>query len=445
MKCLFFWVKNIFILFILAVHCQSLHSATAQKKQWNVIVYIASNNNLHRYVQQNITQMQEIGSNKNVNIVVQLDNHGKQEVTRLFIEKGKSRRLATLTTPPLSVSGTPANLFDFVKSVVRQFPAEKTALILWNHGSGIKDPHIWGRTQPHMRDEAFFYNQKTQLFELNKDVYRGIAFNDVGRTYLTNQDLRTTLLKIKNELLGGKKIDILGTDACHMAMVEVCSQVKEAAHYLIGSQEIEPGAGWNYARALQAFTSKSPDAKEFAIQIVQAYGEKYNASFADLTQSAIDLSLQDALEENVATVTALMLELLKKDRSHLPYLINIRKSPLSTLSFLDNDYIDLPFLYQNLQSSFRSYRSNPQTATLLSALDEKLTEGRELLRRSIIQNTTGPRVNRAGGLSIYFPQHAIMPSYLQTVFARNTGWSLLLGQCMSHNVRNMHEQTNIVR
>ena len=133
-------------------------------EKWNFIVYIASNNNLHRYVQQNIAQMQEIGSNKNINIVVQLDNFGKQEVTRLFIEKGKSRRLATLTKPPMSVSGTPSNLFDFVKSVVTKYPAEHTALILWNHGSGIKDPHIWGRTQPYLRDEAFIFNKKTQLY-----------------------------------------------------------------------------------------------------------------------------------------------------------------------------------------------------------------------------------------------------------------------------------------
>ncbi|MCK4517764.1 hypothetical protein KAT92_03250, partial [Candidatus Babeliales bacterium] len=109
------------LLFIACTLFSSKASPQAQKplpNKWNFIVYIASNNNLHRYVQQNITQMQEVGSNKNINIVVQLDNFGKQEVTRLFIEKGKSRRLATLTKPPMSVSGTPSNLFDFVKSVV---------------------------------------------------------------------------------------------------------------------------------------------------------------------------------------------------------------------------------------------------------------------------------------------------------------------------------------
>ncbi|MCK4518222.1 hypothetical protein KAT92_05560, partial [Candidatus Babeliales bacterium] len=306
------------------------------------------------------------------------------------------------------------------------------------------------RTQPYLRDNAFLLNPKTHLYEIDREAYRndltrGIAFNDAGHTFLTNQDLKATLLKIKKELLGGRKIDLLGMDACHMAMVEICSQVKESASLLVGSQEIEPGAGWNYSEVLEPFKTKSPEAKELALQAVRAYGEKYNHAFADLTQSAIDLTNQTALEENISEVSTRLIQLIRKDRTHLPLLINIRKSPQTTLAFLDSDYVDLSLFYKSLKEKLVTHRGNNRAAPLQKALREKISEGLAILDQTIIQSTAGSRVRKAGGLSIYFPQHSITSSYLQTVFAQNTSWCSLLGQCLSHNVRSMQEQTQVAR
>ena len=104
------------------------------------MVYMAANNNLYRYALKNMKEMQEIGSTPNVNIFTQIDSFGKKEVTRYKIEKGRQVTLEILKIPPKSISGTTENLYDFVKSVVTKYPADYNALILWNHGSGAKDP-----------------------------------------------------------------------------------------------------------------------------------------------------------------------------------------------------------------------------------------------------------------------------------------------------------------
>jgi len=92
---------------------------------------------------------------------------------------------------------------------------------------------------------------------------------------------------------------ILGFDACLMSMVEVANIAKEYVNIMVGSQEVELGTGWNYARALQAVASRTMDSPTFAQHIVDAYQESYQQITNDFTQSAINLSRIDPIEENI--------------------------------------------------------------------------------------------------------------------------------------------------
>jgi len=408
---------------------------------WNFLVYIAANNNLFRYGQHNIKEMQQIGSNKNINLFVQIDNFGKREVTRYKIEKGKSTAISTQKTIPTSLSGTTENLFDFVKEITTKYPADKHAIILWNHGSGAKDPHLWRQQLPYIRENCFRFNPKTNLFEIDRTILnlRGIAFNDIGHTYLTNPDLKVVLEKISTEILGGKKIDLLGMDACHMAMVEIASQVKNAANILVGSEEVEPGPGWDYVRLLNPFRTKSLTPIEFAKQIVDAYGAKYNALFADLTQSAIDLQHHEALEKNIDAVATLLISLIDDQKnSFLPTVKQIRQNPKHTISFLDSDYIDLPFFYKTLLATINKKvlsQTDPQRSTI-NQLKKILEDGIKLFSTQIIHNTTGRNVKAAGGLSIYFPTRTLHTSYLKNAIAQTTNWGNFLYTYLKNNSKN---------
>lgn len=45
---------------------------------------------------------------------------------------------------------------------------------------------------------------------------------------------------------GVAKIDLLGFDACYMAAYETLASVQDLAHYVLASEETEPGHGWQW-------------------------------------------------------------------------------------------------------------------------------------------------------------------------------------------------------
>jgi len=405
--------------------------------KWNFLVYIAANNNLFPFVKKNIEELERIGSNKYLNIFFQLDNFGKKEVTRYFVEKGKSRVVERVTSPPISVSGTPENLFDFVRSSLKKHPADRLALVLWSHGSGIKDFNVWRRMfSPRYHSELFEFDSKTNLYEVDKSFYipRGIGYNDIANTYLNNPDLKKSLHRISTELLGGKKIDILAFDACNMAMVEVGTQVRGDIAHMIGSEEIIPARGFDYFNILKPLQFGALTTKEFANHIVKTYGETYNKHFADLTLSSIDLQHFDLLEQNIDATSLLLLALTgdKKNLAPFKLISGIRNNPAETTSFLDRDYIDLTHFYKSLLRKLKQQATlrtmNAEQKEISTQLKATLEEGLKILEASITSNSSGQKAPNARGLSIYFPTKHYHTSYIGTDFYKKTHWSRFLYQ-----------------
>ena len=371
--------------------------------------------------------MQKIGTNEHINLFVQIDNYGKKEVTRYIINKNKAVPISKVTKIPEGISGTTENLYSFAKDIIEKYPAKHHALIFHNHGSGVKDPRIWGRLVTCNRDILFRFDEETQLYELDKSVLRGIGFNDVGHCYLSNKDIKTTLDRISKDLLKNKKFDIIGMDACYMAMTAICSQLG-SADYLVASQEIEPGYGWDYRLVLQPFMKKSLSPLEFAQQMVNAYGIRYNNSFTELTLSAVNLALYDTLEKNINSVSNLLLALNKKNKEIMKTIKSIRTDSRKTKDFLDADYIDLTKFYQSLLAKTSKPKAKP--TPLEQKLKTELTNGIALLKTIVVKNSTGRNAKEAQGLSIYFPRRVLHTSYLQTSFAQRTSWCQLLNTCI---------------
>lgn len=409
-------------MFLPGIHATSV--APAKAKKWNFLVYIAANNNLYRFALKNINEMKKVGSNKNVNIFYQVDIFGKKESAQYKVEKGKTVKIKDLKKPPMSVSGTPESLFGFAKDIITNNPADHTAIIVWGHGSGSKEPHIWGKSLPELQNACFSMNPETGLYEIDNDLSRGIAFNEVARTYLTNQELKTVLERIKNELLGGKKIDIVGMDACSMAMTEVCTQIKSTAKYMVASQEVVPGYGWDYRKVLEPFLTKSLLPAELANQIVDEYGARYNARFSGLTKSAVDLEAYEYLENNINETSKALLSFIDdpKNKNFIQTIKKIRRDKGKTTSFVDPDYIDLSHFYKSLLGELNTYPDGTQKDNLTTLLKE----GIDLTKACVTRNSTGRRVNNAMGLSIYFPRKTIHTSYLKNDFTKNTDWCLFL-------------------
>lgn len=406
--------------------------------EWNFMVYITSNNDLYPFSELNIKQMEKVGSNKNVNILVQQDVYGKAKSKRLFIKKNKSKLIEKITEQPESISGTPESLYSFAKWCINNYPAKKHALILWDHGSGILDPTIWKELTKFNPMTLYVLNHETGLFEINRTKLnkRGICFNEIFETYLTNQHLGDTLAKISKELLKGKKIDIVGMDACNMSMLEVGSQIKKSVKIMVGSEETEPGTGWNYQDVLKPLKKQKLSSIEFANNIVDAYQKHYEKSYTDFTQSAVNLEMLSPLEETISNISEKLISLLQSEKKEdfFKSLRKIRRKRKYSTIFANRDYIDLNHFIASIKELTENYMKNENyikhhedLKTLLIEIDS----GLKIIEEIVTRKTFCFSIPMASGLSFYFPTRKIHNSYSKTDFAINTKWEDFLKTYLS--------------
>jgi hypothetical protein len=94
--------------------------------------------------------------------------------------------------------------------------------------------------------------------------------------------------------------NVLGYDACLNGNFELASMIKKHADYLVGSEELEPGHGWNYTAVLPAFV-KNSDMTVFGTEIVKNYVKHSSHPYESegKTLAMVDLSQYDALETAV--------------------------------------------------------------------------------------------------------------------------------------------------
>ncbi len=103
----------------------------------------------------------------------------------------------------------PATLTNFINYCAENFPANRQALIFWDHGGGT----ITG----------YGYDEK----------HKNTGSMDISEM---NQALKKA----------GQQFDFIGYDACLMATLETAFMCNNYADYLIASEETEPGVGWYY-------------------------------------------------------------------------------------------------------------------------------------------------------------------------------------------------------
>src|SRR5690606_2318191 len=96
----------------------------------------------------------------------------------------------------------------------------------------------------------------------------------------------------------GLAVDLVGFDACLMANLEVASVLKPHARYLVASEELEPGHGWNYGPIVQALADKvNAPTTEIAKAVVDSFIDTPAYQGSDgKTLSVIDLSKLGAVE-----------------------------------------------------------------------------------------------------------------------------------------------------
>jgi hypothetical protein len=415
-----------------------------KRKPWTFIVYMAADNNLRSFAAYNLKQMAMVGSNENVNIIVHLDIvlNGKQKTTRrYFIDKNKIVQVnADDPHSQRMDSGNPQTLISTCQWGIENYHADDYALILWNHGTGILDPIRYGKAIN--TSDLFSFNPLTNkldldrsipfldLFDQQDDDLRGICWDDTTGNYLTNSKLEFALNEIVTHILKGKKLSLLGFDACLMSMLEVATITKKYAHIMVSSQEVELGTGWDYNRVLTPFLHGAVEPTVLAKNIVLSYQSAYHSVTNDYTQSAINLNMMHLLEENVHRVGTLLVAALKQ-QSNGSVKNALRMSRNKNCTHFDEpSYLDLHHFYSNIKAnlSHMKLKNESDQKTILAELHKKIDEGIALIQQVVITYTSGSNLRNAKGISIYFPDQKLHSSYPQTSFATSNAWALLVAQ-----------------
>lgn len=405
---------------------------TKPKKPWTFIVYAAADNNLRDYASRNITQMANVGSNEYINILAHLDIRllGQKKMTRrYYVEKNNPAQITMTEKTPMD-SGDPQTLISACRWAIQEYPADHYFLVLWNHGTGIIDPY--GRRQ-FDTNFMFSFNPNNNSYELDRSIGfidliemlndpKGICWDESTGNYLTNQKLEMALNEIVTTLLNGNKFDIIAFDACLMSMLEIAEITKRYAKIQISSQEVEPGPGWRYDQALLPFAKGAPDAGLLSAHIVDAFANAYKPygnrpGFADFTQSALDLTFIDQLEKNIDEIAKLLLQGLLAEPVVYKNIISQSRNKKNLTHFNEPTYVDLYHLYSNLIMYIK--HSGKVSTPLAVELLKILQEGQTLITKAVIKNASGSNLPQAHGISVFFPERKIHPSYKKSNFAKN--------------------------
>jgi len=350
--------------------------SVGEKCDWTFMVFMNGDNNLEEYGIKDFEEMAAVGSiAKRLNIVVQFDRtdgfsekYGDWEGTkRYLVGKGMT------PTPESAVQdlgevdmGSGQALEDFVSWSLKKFPADRYALIIWDHGDGFKD--IEGPVDP----EA--------------GVFKAVSHDSSSGNYLYNREIQDHLSKA----LDGEKLDIIGFDACLMATIETGYAMSHIADLMIASEELEPVDGWDYARVLSGFKSESPKPKAFAKHVVQSFGEYY-ATHIDGKQTTLS-----ALELGSLVDAAHAFDELMSTFSSEKNAVTAARSVCQRYGQPNAHLIDLIRLLKNVSSG--SNNTNSKT---------RCDKVRKLLQASVLEKYVGSeRMGNFGshGISIYFPQ-----------------------------------------
>jgi hypothetical protein len=343
---------------------------------------------------------------------------------------------------PETNTGDPAVLTDFVRWARQTYQAHHYLLVLWNHGTGWEDVRAdfdWtsiqrGLTGRDLDGSMFASTVRKANARLNQD--RAIGLDATSRDFLDNEELKRGLA----DALDGDKLDVLGFDACLMGMIEIGYQLRDQAHFMVASQEVEPRFGWPYESILKAlYQNPGMTPRDVSTLIVTAYGQMGIKERAPTkyTQSAFDLA-------RIGGTFALVKALAAKLEQTYPGNLMIRR-PINEASrlrrgakrFRDGKSVDF---YDWLWRVGRTYEGSDaefRTAVddLLSHLAPKAAGG--LVVDSVAE--VGHDREQVHGASIYLPvkkkrerQDTVFSKlYLDLDFAA-TGWGQFAQKVNQH-------------
>jgi clostripain len=359
--------------------------ASVGSKEWTVMVYVNAKNNLERFGLKDVNEMEAVGSNDKVNVVVELgriagydSSDGNWTGSKRYLVK-KDANPSKITSPVLQTiaradMGDYKHLVEFGTWAKTNFPAKHYMLVVWNHGSG------WDKSRAYLS-------------------FRGISYDDESGNHITTPQLGKALKEIG-------KVDIYGSDACLMQMPEVTYELMPYADYIVGSEETEPGDGYTYDALLEPLAANpGMSAEEFGRVAVNAYSDHYQEINEGATQSLINTAQLPKFAALLNDWTAAVIAANEID--------SVKRARDNTQSYAVAENKDLYHFIQRVVAGTKNSDVQQKGADLMSFISKDLV----LLNRTVTDGYADSH-----GIAIYLPDWSFSSSYSELAWANNTQW-----------------------
>lgn len=248
-------------------------------KPWTVLVYMAADNDLAPYAFLNLYEMESTASDgvpsassERTDVVLQLDTPGPRGLRRIHMmpvgeRYDEKKTLAQLTQQPDGAFRSPVieqlpegtdparDLSEFLSWGARRYPAEHYMVVVWGHGQGWASAQKAGSLPPPPASLPPIPAGKDDPF--GGRFRGGLGFDWSPPGFVDIPSLRGALLGMQRII--GRPVDIYVSDACLMQGIEVATELRETARYLIGSAYIQDFVGLPYRTLLRRLNTPSPE------------------------------------------------------------------------------------------------------------------------------------------------------------------------------------------
>lgn len=358
---------------------------TSGLPEWTVIVYSdADDDVLEEPMVYDVNEMELVGSNAQMNIVVQMDRYAGgftgdgdwTEARRYYLmQNGDMTTIASPVVQSLGEvdMGDPQTLVDFVTWAMQSYPAKKFALVMSDHGGG------W---------TGGFSDMSTASDDLSMPEIVG-AMDQIRQNT-------------------GQKLELLGFDACLMGQIEVFGALYPYANFMVGSEEVIPSYGWSYAAWLaQLAQSPTMDGRGLSQAIVSTYVIN-DTLLTELRASSDEIAQQEA----TTTLSAV-------ESARIPDVIGAMNQFVTVMASLDQAQVAQARTYaRSYESVFGEDFSQPymdlesfaETLVRMTgdpSLQQAQSQLQAAIQSAVAAEKHGPAMAGSNGISFHFPDSAL--------------------------------------
>lgn len=351
--------------------CAGAPVATSTESSWTFSLYLCGSDleSRHAEATRTLRELLKADIPSDVRVLVQTggaaswrtDGVDADAVQRFEVRDGKLELLETLDAVSMGSGDT---LADFLAFSAKEAPSERAAVVLWNHGGGPVG--------------GVCYDEN--------EGYDSLGLDELEGAFAAGADAR-----------GGAAYDIVGMDACLMGSAEVAATLAGEASYLVASEELEPGEGWDYGALVDALAAGDElETVDVAASICDAYWERCERfeTEASATLAAIDLTAMDAVGKALDAAIDVYADADEPKRA----LSTLADGARAAEAFgADDEEGSAPM---NLVDLIGFAQANAGDA---GAAGEAFSALAEAADNAVVHRVAGPATADAFGLSFYYP------------------------------------------